>query len=189
LIFATIGNSNARASYTIPVAIGDPQLRLKPPAARPPKELLSSPSFLVKRLGWAAKDRAMDAYEAAGFSPYHYAVLALLEEEPRETQATIADALGYDRSHLVGLLDELEERGLIERRRDPADRRRHLVKLTAEGKRALSRLRTIARRVDDEFLAPLDEEQRAAFHALLLALAGYHEPRFAASEHSESAQQ
>jgi DNA-binding MarR family transcriptional regulator len=164
------------------VAIVDRRPRLKAPAPRPPKELLSSPSFLLKRLGWAAKDRAMDAYEAAGFSPYHYAVLALLEEEPRETQATIADALGYDRSHLVGLLDELEERGLIERRRDPADRRRHLVKLTAEGKRALSRLRTIARRIDDEFLAPLDEDQRAAFHALLLALAGYHEPRFAASD-------
>jgi DNA-binding MarR family transcriptional regulator len=169
------------------VAIVDPRLRLKPPAARPPKELLSSPSFLLKRLGWAVKDRAMDAYEAAGFSPYHYAVLALLEEEPRETQAMIADALGYDRSHLVGLLDELEERGLIERRRDPADRRRHLVKLTAEGKRALNRLRTIARRVDDEFLAPLDEEQRAAFHALLLALAGYHEPRFAASDEGGAA--
>jgi DNA-binding MarR family transcriptional regulator len=163
------------------MAIVDPQPRLKPPAARPPQELLSSPSFLLKRLGWAVKEWAMDAYEAAGFSPYHYAVLALLEEEPRETQATIADALGYDRSHLVGLLDELEERGLIERRRDPADRRRHLVKLTAEGKRALSRLRTIARRVDDEFLAPLDEDQRATFHALLLALAGYHEPQLAVS--------
>ena len=180
-MFATIFNSNARASYTIPVAIVDPQPRLKPPAARPPKELLSSSSFLLKRLGWAVKDRAMDAYEAVGFSPYHYAVLALLDEEPPETQATIADSLGYDRSHLVGLLDELEERGLIERRRDPADRRRHLVKLTSEGKGALDRLRTIARRVDDEFLAPLDDDQRAAFHALLLALAGYHEPRFAAS--------
>ena len=182
MVFATIANSNARASYTIPVAIVDPQPRLKPAAARPPKELLSSSSFLMKRLGWAVKDRAMDAYEAAGFSPYHYAVLALLDEQPPETQATIADALGYDRSHLVGLLDELEERGLIERRRDPADRRRHLVKLTAEGERALKRLRTIARRVDDEFLAPLDDEHRAAFHALLLELAGFHEPRLAARE-------
>jgi MarR family transcriptional regulator, lower aerobic nicotinate degradation pathway regulator len=181
LEFATIANSNARPSYTIPVTIIDPHVRLKPPAARPPKELLSSPSFLLKRLGWAAKDRAMDAYEAAGFSPYHYAVLALLEEEPRETQATIADALGYDRSHLVGLLDELEERELIERRRDPADRRRHLVKLTPEGKRALNRLRTVAKRVDDEFLAPLDDDQRAALHELLSTLAGYHEPRFVPS--------
>jgi DNA-binding MarR family transcriptional regulator len=181
-LFATIFNFNARASYTIPVTVVDPEPRLKPPAARPPKELLSSSSFLLKRLGWAVKDRGMAAYEAAGFSPYHHAVLALLEEEPRETQATIADALGYDRSHLVGLLDELEERGLVERRRDPTDRRRHLVKLTPEGKRALNRLRTIAKHVDDDFFAPLDEEQRAELHGLLLALAGYHEPRFAPSE-------
>jgi DNA-binding MarR family transcriptional regulator len=167
------------------VTIVDPHARLKPPPARPPKELLSSASFLLKRLGWAVKDRAMDAYEAAGFSPYHYAVLALLEEEPRETQATIADALGYDRSHLVGLLDELEERGLVERRRDPTDRRRHLVKLTPDGKRALNRLRTVAKRVDDEFFAPLDDKQRAALHVLLLTLAAYHEPRLAPSEQGE----
>jgi DNA-binding MarR family transcriptional regulator len=162
------------------VTLVGPDLRPKSPAAHPPKELLSSTSFLLKRLGWTVKDRAMDAYEAAGFSPYHHAVLALLEEEPRETQATIADALGYDRSHLVGLLDELEERRLIERRRDPTDRRRHLVKLTPDGKRALNRLRTIAKRIDDEFFAPLDDQQRAALHALLLTLAGHHEPRFAA---------
>jgi DNA-binding MarR family transcriptional regulator len=185
--FATIASSNARASYTIPLTVVDPQLPLKPPAsARPPKELLSSTSFLLKRLGWRAKDQAMDAYEEAGFSPYHHAVLALLEEEPRETQATIADALGYDRSHLVGLLDELEERGLIERRRDPTDRRRHLVKLTPEGKRALSRLRTIAKRIDDDFFAALDPEQRAALHELLLAVAVYHEPRFASSEDGQT---
>jgi DNA-binding MarR family transcriptional regulator len=168
------------------VAVVDPQLPVKP-APRAPKELLASTSFLLKRLGWRVKDRGMEAYEAAGFSPYHHAVLALLDEEPRETQATIADALGYDRSHLVGLLDELEERRLIERRRDPADRRRHLVKLTADGKRELNRLRTISKRVDDEFFAPLDDEQRAALHALLLMLAGYHEPRLAADESGKPA--
>src|SRR5947208_16134785 len=133
---------------------------------RPPLELVDSTGFLLKRLGWAIKDRTFAAFEEVGESPYHYGVLAVLEESARETQATIADALGYDRSWLVGLLDELEEAGLIERRRDPTDRRRHLVKLTPDGKRALNRLRTIAKRVDDEFFAPLDDEQRAALHAL-----------------------
>ncbi len=156
----------------------DPQVPLRQPAARPPKELLSSTSHLLKRLGWTVKDRAVCAFESTGLSPSHYAVLALLEEEPRETQAMIADALGYDRSHLVGLLDELEERDLVERRRDPDDRRRHLVTLTPEGKRALKQLRSVVRRVDDEFFAPLDAEQRETLHALLLVLASHHEPRY-----------
>jgi DNA-binding MarR family transcriptional regulator len=167
------------------VSVTDPQMPLKPPLVRPPKVLLSSTSHLLKRLGWVIKERAVGAFESTGFSPYHYTVLALLEEEPRETQAMIADALGYDRSHLVGLLDELEERGLIERRRDPSDRRRHLVSLTAEGRQALKRLRSIAKRVDDEFFAPLDAEQRQALHALLILLASHHEPRYAASERSD----
>ena len=162
-----------------------PQIPVKPAFVRPPKELRSSSAHLLKRLGWAVKDRAIAAYEATGLSPYHRAVLAVLEEAPPETQAMIADALGYDPSHLVGLLDELEERGLIERRRDPSDRRRHLVSLTAEGKRALGRLRAVAKGVDDEFFAPLDAEQREALHALLLVLASHHDPRYAANDRSE----
>jgi DNA-binding MarR family transcriptional regulator len=146
---------------------------------RPPYELVSSTAFLLKRLGWAVKDRTFEAFEAAGESPYHYSVLAVLEESARETQATIADALGYDRSWLVGLLDELEEAGLIERRRDPADRRRHLVSLNPAGKKKLARLRAISQGVEEEFLAPLDPAQRGQLHTVLLQLAAHHDPRYA----------
>ena len=110
-----------------------------------PEELLASTTFLLKRLGFSAKERSMAAYEQTGLHPYHYAILLVLDEGSRETQGSIADALGYDRGQLVGLLDELEEQGLVERRRDPNDRRRHLVSLTAEGTKALGRLRTLAR--------------------------------------------
>ncbi len=147
--------------------------------ARLPAELVASNLFLLKRLGFAAKQRSVDEYEKAGLSPYHYAILALLAEGAPETQAAIADALGYDPGTLVGLLDELEEQKLVERRRDPEDRRRHLVRQTADGKRALTRLRALATRLEDEFLAPLDAEQRASLHALLLELAERHEPRCA----------
>jgi DNA-binding MarR family transcriptional regulator len=143
-----------------------------------PEELVTSSSFLLKRLGFLVKDRTIAAFEESGLSPYHHAVLALLEEDPRETQAMIADALGYDRSHLVGMLDELEERGLIARRRDPADRRRHLVSLTPEGKRVSTRLRAIVKRVDDDFFAPLDAEQRETLKSLLQELASHHDVRF-----------
>jgi DNA-binding MarR family transcriptional regulator len=159
------------------MATTDPQTSLKHSPPRPPRELLESPTYLLKRLGFAIKERSLAAFEEAGFSPYQHAVLALLDEDPRETQATIADALGYDRSHLVGLLDELEGQGLVVRRRDPADRRRHLVNLTPEGKKALKQLRAIAKDVEDEFLGVLDLNERRRLHALLLEVAAGHDPR------------
>src|SRR6266700_3633561 len=140
-----------------------------------PEELVASATFLIKKLGFAAKERTMKAYERSGLHPYHFAILLVLDEGSAETQGSIADALGYDRGQLVGLLDELEERGFVERRRDPNDRRRHLVSLTSDGKR------TLPLQIEDEFLAPLSEADRTKLHALLLRLAETHEPRCALS--------
>lgn len=157
-------------------------LSVTSPQAKPsslprlPAELVASDSFLLKRLGFAAKERALQAYLQTGLHPYHYAILLVLGEGSRETQGAIADALGYDRGQLVGLLDELEEQGLVERRRDPGDRRRHLVNLTPDGEQTLRRLRALARRIDDEFFSPLSDEERASLHRLLLRLAEKHEP-------------
>src|SRR4051794_24216778 len=108
--------------------------------AGPPRELLSSTSFLLKRLGFSVKERAHEAFASTGLNPQHHAVLSVLEEGAPETQGTIADALGYDRSQLVGMLDELEEQGLVARRRDPADRRRQVVTLTPAGRETLTRM-------------------------------------------------
>jgi DNA-binding MarR family transcriptional regulator len=148
-------------------------------ATRLPQELVESTTFLLKRLGFAAKDRTLAAYEETGLHPYHHAVLLVLDEGAPETQGSIADTLGYDRGQLVGLLDELEERELVERKRDPNDRRRHVVRLTPAGKKMLRRLRTLSGQIEDDFLAPLDEGQREALHSLLLRLAETHEPRCA----------
>jgi MarR family transcriptional regulator, lower aerobic nicotinate degradation pathway regulator len=144
---------------------------------RLPEELVASTTFLLKRLGFAAKERSMEAYEEAGLHPYHFAVLVAVGEGSHETQGAIAETLGYDKGQLVGLLDELEERGLVERRRDLQDRRRHVVSLTPEGKQTLRRLRTLARQIEDEFLSPLSDEDRVSLHTLLLRLAAKHEPR------------
>jgi len=143
-----------------------------------PGELLASTTFLLKRLGFVAKDRAMASYEGTGLHPYHYAIMLVLDEGSADTQGSIADALCYDRGQLVGLLDELQEQGLVERQRDPNDRRRHLVRMTTEGTKALRRLRAIARRNEDDFLDALSEEERAQLHMLLMRLAEKHEPRY-----------
>jgi DNA-binding MarR family transcriptional regulator len=148
------------------------------PGVKPPYELVCSPAFLLKKLGWAIKDATAAAFEEAGESPYHYSVLAVLEESPRETQATIADSLGYDRSWLVGLLDELEEAQLIERKRDPADRRRHLVTMQPAGKQKLAELRAISKGVEKQFLEPLDAKEKETLHRLLLQLAAHRDPRY-----------
>ena len=153
--------------------------KLQPFPAGPPQELLMSSAFLIKRLGMMIKESSLAALEPTGLTHQHHAVLTLLDEGVRETQGEIADTLGYDRSHLVGLLDELEEQRLVERKRDPDDRRRQLVRITIHGKRTLGNLRALARRLEDEFLAPLDAEQREQLHKLLLALAERHEPRCA----------
>lgn len=143
-----------------------------------PLEMLARPAVLLARVGIAVKMETMDRFEEAGFNAYHYGVLALLDEGARETQATIADALGVDRSMLVGLLDQLEERGMIERRRDPNDRRRQMVSLTAAGKRQLAAFRKMVQKIEDEFLAPLDEDERATLHDLLLRVAAERDSRF-----------
>ena len=150
----------------------------QPPLA---KELVASSGFLLARLGFGFKAKAIARFEQAGFEIYDYSVLAILAENTQETQASIASMLVVDPSRLVALLDSLEERDLIVRQRDPQDRRRHLVSITAAGKRQLSRLREMVKELEDGFLAPLDPESRKTFQDLLSQLAAYHDPRCAFS--------
>jgi len=142
------------------------------------QELVSSTAFLLKRLGFAVKERWHEAFEPTGLMPQHHAVLSLLGEGTCSAQWMIADRLDYDRSQIVGLLDDLEERGLVLRKRDPVDRRRHLVTLTDAGRAKLRELGTLTKTVEKDFLAPLDAEERRTLHDLLLRLAAHHDARF-----------
>ena len=136
-----------------------------------PRELVDSTVFLLGYLGSVVKENACAEFERAGSNLYDHGILALLDEGASDTQAAIADALEVDRGQLVGLLDALEAQGLIERHRDPDDRRRHVVSLTAKGRRRLTKLRAVLREVEESVLAPLDADARATLRGLLLEVA------------------
>jgi DNA-binding MarR family transcriptional regulator len=149
------------------------------PVPRVARELAASSGFLLARLGFAFKAKAIARIEGEGFEPHHYGVLAIAAEGARQTQSTIAEALAVDPSRLVAVLDSLEGRGLVERQRDPHDRRRHVVSITPTGERELERLRVVAKEVEDEFFGPLTDDDRARLHDLLGQLACTHDPRCA----------
>ena len=72
---------------------------------------------------------------AHGISMWAYVVLTGLVEHPVRTQAALAQAINADKSRIIGVLDDLQQRGLIQRQPDTADRRVHLLWLTGEGDR------------------------------------------------------
>jgi DNA-binding MarR family transcriptional regulator len=163
--FAVGGQSSAAGHLAV---AGGPRLRL-------PDELLDKSGFLLVRLAMAFKAQAIEVLEAEGSSQYHYSVLAVVGDAAHKAQSTIAAALGLDPSQLVGILDALEDGGLIVRRRDPEDRRRHVVSLTAKGRRQLVRLRNAIDSLEDDLFVPLDPESRHTLHTILLRLASYHD--------------
>jgi MarR family transcriptional regulator, lower aerobic nicotinate degradation pathway regulator len=76
-----------------------------------------------------------------------------------------------DGTNIVGLLNELEAENLIERRRSPEDRRRHMVELTDTGAKQLAKAEVALAGIEDEVLGALDGSQRATLYDLLLQAA------------------
>jgi DNA-binding MarR family transcriptional regulator len=143
-----------------------------------PEELRACTGFLLARVGIATKLAAMEEFERAGFNPYAYGVLAVLAEGAKETQATIADTLDLDRSQLVGILDELEEQGLVERRRDQTDRRRHMVNITPAGEKQIVKMRAMIKGLEDSMFGALSSEERASLQDCLQRIAATNDERF-----------
>ena len=112
--------------------------------------------------------RASEACMSAGcLRPRHMIALRLLGERGPMTQHAVGLALSLDPSNVVGLLNELEERALITRRRDPADRRRHIVELSAAGSGELAQTFSQLGVVEDELFKSLTAGERATLYGLL----------------------
>jgi DNA-binding MarR family transcriptional regulator len=116
--------------------------------------------------------RAVEAYGADGLRPLHLVALTLLRDHGPANQQALAEALRLDPSNVVGLLNDLEDRHLLTRRRDPADRRRHIVELSDQGRTALTAAERRLTCVEDQVLKALSTPERAQLHALLLRAAG-----------------
>ncbi|HEY1824499.1 MAG TPA: MarR family winged helix-turn-helix transcriptional regulator [Acidimicrobiales bacterium] len=95
------------------------------------------------------------------------AVLAYLRDYREPTQQQLTEGLCIDTNYCVMLLNELEASGLVERRRDPADRRRHIVSMTERGQKALDAAEAAQQSLEDEILGALDQSERAELSHLL----------------------
>ncbi|WP_280700154.1 MarR family transcriptional regulator [Kitasatospora sp. GP82] len=105
---------------------------------------------------------------------WHYAVLASLQEYGPGSQATLSRRTGIYRSDMVGVLNELAERGLVERVPDPDDRRRNIITISARGRRRLPCLDKVLDDLHDELLAPLSPAERDQLVQLLTRLLDHH---------------
>lgn len=133
---------------------------------RPPS-LLALPSYVASKVGRIGHDLLFVALADDDLRLSHYAVLLALSDYGPLAQHELADRLELNRSHLVGYVDLLEQRGFVERERDPADRRRQLVALTADGRRAVERFGRVAQRSQAEFLSMLSAREREQLIGLL----------------------
>jgi DNA-binding MarR family transcriptional regulator len=95
------------------------------------------------------------------------AVLAVIGTEGPALQQRLSERLGIDRTTMVALIDALEQAGLVQRRRDPADRRGQRVRLTGKGERILSKGLDAVRHVEDDFLAGWSSRDQREFRRLL----------------------
>jgi DNA-binding MarR family transcriptional regulator len=104
--------------------------------------------------------------------PRHLIALKVLSDRGPMTQHALGSALSLDPSNVVGLLNELEERSLITRQRDPADRRRHIVSLSPAGAGEVEQSNAQMRRIEDDLLAALSPAERALLVDLLTRAVG-----------------
>ena len=122
---------------------------------------------LLDQVGRQLRMHSMPALDSLGIRPRHLLTLTVLRDLGGSSQADLSTLLQIDRTNLVGLLNELEAEGWIERRRSPEDRRRHLVELTPAGSELLSKAEFALAFVEDHVFGALDNQQRETLYELL----------------------
>ncbi|NUP53744.1 MAG: MarR family transcriptional regulator [Catenulispora sp.] len=143
---------------------------------------LSTPVRLRSRATWLLGQSANQGHRligermhAAGVpSRSYYSLLAALSEVGATSQADLGRRIGLDRSDVTAAVTDLEAKGCLERTPDPADRRRNLVRITADGKAFLAGLDAEVAAAQEELLAPLAQEEREALVGMLVRVVAHH---------------
>lgn len=144
------------------------------PEHQPPQGAVSS-AFLLAQLGTHAARRFAERISALDLTPPQTGLLRAIAQGPGRSQQALAEQLGTPATRLVALVDGLEKRGVIERRRNPEDRRLHAVYMTASGQQLLRDIARVASEHDRDLTTGLDEHERAQLHTLLARLAAQQE--------------
>jgi DNA-binding MarR family transcriptional regulator len=127
--------------------------------------------LLLARLGQESTARFRRALRPLNMGAQQFIVLKQLQVFGSCSQGELADALGIDYSNLAGVTQQIYERGLIERHRDPADRRRYVVQLTADGSRLLADADNAILEGEEGMLSSLEESERDHLWELLRRMA------------------
>ncbi|MGI8450009.1 MAG: MarR family winged helix-turn-helix transcriptional regulator [Streptosporangiaceae bacterium] len=139
-----------------------------------PARLAGKPTWLISQTAAHAHRLLSGTFAAAGARGYHYRLLAALEEFGPASQASLGRRSGIDRSDVVAALNELGDRGLVERVPDPADHRRNIVTVTPAGVACLHRLESLVAGVQGELLVPLSPDERDELIRLLARVLAHH---------------
>ena len=129
------------------------------------------PAFLLTQLGTHAAYQFAERVKVIDLAPADAGILRLLRQAAGLSQQELAGRIGIHPSRLVAILDNLEKRGIVERRPNPNDRRLYSLHLTAHGEEILGQIGKIAREHQDALLAALNQEERQTLGALLLRIA------------------
>jgi DNA-binding MarR family transcriptional regulator len=130
-----------------------------------------STAFLLAQVGARAAAKFAERLAVLELSPAHAGVLRFIHASSGISQQALSAMLGVPPSRLVVLVDELEERGLVERRDSPEDRRVYALHLTRKGGEVFEAVSVIAREHDDATCSGLSTEERDTLSALLVRLA------------------
>src|SRR3954452_13207637 len=128
------------------------------------------PTLLMIKLGRITMHRFTEALEPFGIRPRHVAALIELRDRGQVTQQSLCGQLHLDPTNLVAILNELEQRGFATRRRDPEDRRRHLVEVSNKGIAVIEKVSEVMDGVEDELLAGFEPAEREQLEGLLTSV-------------------